>query len=235
MVFAFKQAKYLKQQIYSGEFETFLVKEIILRPPIEEIQMGIFTDDMLCEEEIEDLLTSSVFNQQEIEHLYERFKMLDRQSNGYLTYNNLLYIPEFCANPFNNRILSAIERTIGFETLTFPFFLEIMGIFSPKSNVHGRIKFMFRVFDFNEDGRLCFEVLNKIFEIIMGIERRYDRNNEEVEELLKFYDISKKGYMDYGDFVNFYTDHNLDKMLLVNFECKTGPKNPIFPFFGGGN
>ena len=94
---------------------------------------------------------------------------------------------------------------------------------------------MFRVFDFNEDGRLCFEVLNKIFEIIMGIERRYDRNNEEVEELLKFYDISKKGYMDYGDFVNFYTDHNLYKMLLVNFECKTGPKNPIFPFFGGGN
>lgn len=197
--------------------------------------MGFFADDILCEEEIEDLLANSIFNQQEIELLYERFKMLDRQSNGYLTYNDLLFIPEFCANPFNNRILNAIERTTGYETLTFPFFLEVMGIFSPKSNVHGRIKFIFRVFDFNEDGKLCYEVLNKIYEILMGIDYRSDRENDEVNELLTYYDYNNKGYMDYNDFVNFYTDHNLDKMLLVNFECQTGPKNPIFPFFNNNN
>lgn len=194
--------------------------------------MGIFTDDMLCEDEIEDLLTSTVFNQQEIELLYERFKMLDRQSNGYLTYSDLLYIPEFCANPFNNRILSALERTIGYETLTFPFFLEIMGIFSPKSNVHGRIRFIFRVFDYNEDGMLCFNVLRKIYETLMGIEYHTSSGEEEVIELLSFYDLAKKGYMDYNDFVNFYTDHNLDKMLLVNFESFSKQKNPIFPFLG---
>lgn len=194
--------------------------------------MGIYADDMLCEEEIEDLLNSTVFTQQEIELLYERFKMLDRQSNGYLTYNDLLYIPEFCANPFNNRILSAMERTIGYENLTFPFFLEIMGIFSPKANVHERIRLLFKVFDFNEDGRLCFEVLSKIYELLMGENHQPERGKEEVEELLLYYDKSKKGYMDYSDFVNFYTDHNMDKMLLINFECQSRPKNPIFPFFG---
>jgi len=46
--------------------------------------MPFWTDDILYEEEIEDLLNSTVFNQQELEYLYERFKMLNRQSNGYL-------------------------------------------------------------------------------------------------------------------------------------------------------
>lgn len=193
--------------------------------------MGFFTDNMLCEEEIEDLMNSTNFNQKELELLYERFKMLDRQNNGYLTYSDIMFIPEFCANPFNNRIICAMEKTIEYESMTFPFFLEIMSIFSPKSSIHQRIRFLFNVFDLNEDGRLCAAVLSKIYEMLYGNDAVRGTCAKEVGELLRTYDRKHKGYLNYNDFVNFYLDNNLDRMFLIDFGKDLIKKKPIFPFF----
>lgn len=195
--------------------------------------MGIFSDSMLCEEEIEDLMNSTIFNQKELELLYERFKMLDRQANGYLTYSDIMLIPEFCANPFNNRIINAMEKVIEYENMTFPFFLEIMSIFSPKSNIHLRMKFVFGVFDLNEDGRLCSAVLSKIYEILHGNDFSREACAREVNELLLFYDRKHKEFLDYNDFVNFYLDSNLDRMFVIDFDKDLIEKKPIFPFFKG--
>ena len=80
--------------------------------------MGNVNSTILCEEELEELKNTSVFNFVEIEHLYERFCYLDRLNVGYLTYKELNSIPEFEMNPFNKLICSVIERRFDYQNIT---------------------------------------------------------------------------------------------------------------------
>jgi Ca2+-binding EF-hand superfamily protein len=174
--------------------------------------MGSTTSSMLCEEELEELKSTTVFDYREIEHLYERFQYLDRQSNGYLTYNELNSIPEFQYNPFGSLIGKSIERMTDYENMTFPHFLSFLEIFNKRSDRRQRIRYLFDVFDLNGDGRLCRNVLVRIGNIMGhgGVER-------EADELLERYDETGKGYIDLSDFSRFYCDDpKTDESMLLD-------------------
>lgn len=175
--------------------------------------MGWLGSTMLCEEEIEELKNTTVFDEREIEHLYERFRFLDRESRGYLTYNELNNVPEFQSNPFGHLILKSVEKMTDYEKMTFPHFLEFLGVFSEKSSKRNRIRYLFEIFDLNGDGRLCRNVLLRINRM-MGQEGRL----EEVEGLLSTYDNGGKGYLDMGDFARFYEgDPSIDRSMIIDF------------------
>ncbi|CAD26322.1 CALCINEURIN BETA SUBUNIT [Encephalitozoon cuniculi GB-M1] len=175
--------------------------------------MGSLSSTMLCEEEIEELKNTTVFDEREIEHLYERFQFLDRESRGYLTYNELNNIPEFQSNPFSHLIMKSIEKMTDYEKMTFPHFLEFLGIFSERNSKRNRIRYLFDIFDLNGDGRLCRNVLIRINKM-MGQDGRV----EEAENLLNIYDEGGKGYLDISDFTRFYeSDPLIDKNMIIDF------------------
>lgn len=175
--------------------------------------MGLLSSTMLCEEEIEELKNTTVFDYREIEHLYERFQFLDKEPHGYLTYNELNNIPEFHSNPFGHLIMKNIERRTDYEKMTFPHFLEFLGTFSEKTNKKHRIKYLFDVFDLNEDGRLCRGVLLRIYRM-MG----QQGGEKETENILGIYDEGGKGYLDISDFTNFYnSDPSIDLNMIIDF------------------
>ncbi|AFN83431.1 Ca2+-binding protein [Encephalitozoon romaleae SJ-2008] len=175
--------------------------------------MGSLSSTMLCEEEIEELKNITVFDEREIEHLYERFQFLDRESRGYLTYNELNNIPEFQSNPFSHLIMKSIEKMTDYEKMTFPHFLEFLGIFSEKASKKKRVRYLFDIFDLNGDGRLCRNVLIRVNKM-MG----QDGKMEEVENLLNIYDEGGKGYLDISDFTKFYeSDPLIDKNMIIDF------------------
>jgi Ca2+-binding EF-hand superfamily protein len=174
--------------------------------------MGAMSSSMLSEEELEELKSTTVFDYREIEYLYERFQYLDRQSNGYLTYNELNSIPEFQYNPFGSLIGKSIERMTDYENMTFPHFLSFLEIFNEKTDKRMRIRYLFDVFDLNGDGRLCRNVLLRI-----GSMMGHDRAEREADELLERYDEAGKGYLDLSDFSRFYCeDPKTEKGMLLD-------------------
>lgn len=194
--------------------------------------MGNVNSTILCEEELEELKNTSVFNFVEIEHLYERFCYLDRLNVGYLTYKELNSIPEFEMNPFNKLICSVIERRFDYQNITFAHFLDLIGLFNIRTDLNKRIKFLFDIFDLNQDGKLCKSVLKRIFKL-MGC-----NDDKEVDIVLKMYDIHKKGYIDFNDFTAFYmSDPVIEQNMLIDFTknikqpSKVGFKDIIIPYF----
>lgn len=86
--------------------------------------MGNKSSLMLQEEEVRQISEDTGFTPSEIEKLYARFSLLDRENCGTLSKNNLLSIPELAINPLCDRILQIIfsdcdeEERINFRQFT---------------------------------------------------------------------------------------------------------------------
>ncbi|KAF9763313.1 Calcineurin subunit B type 2 [Nosema granulosis] len=174
--------------------------------------MGNINSAILCEEEIEAIKSTTVFEYAEIEHLFERFLYLDKMNYGYLTYNELNNIPEFEINPFNKLIINALEKKMDYENISFPCFLSFLEIFHRKTDKIIRIQFLFDIFDLNRDGRLCKSVLNRIC-MLMG-----KSGHGEAEYVLEIFDRNNKGFLDMNDFIFFYdSDPNIEKNMVIDY------------------
>lgn len=172
---------------------------------------------MLCEEEIDELTSASVFNVPEIECLYERFKYLDRTNSGHLSFAEFHMIPEFYSNPFSRLIMEYLERHSHYERMTFGCFICFLEIFSSKTSRCIRIAFLFELFDLNEEGRLSKDTLGKIYWMMTKCE-----DESKVQDVLDMYDQGKKGYLDLDDFTRLYKqDPSLEENMIIDFSKNT--------------
>ncbi|EOB11942.1 calcineurin beta subunit [Nosema bombycis CQ1] len=101
-----------------------------------------------------------------------------------------------------------------YEHISFLCFLSFLEIFHVKTDKSVRINFLFDIFDLHRDGRLCKVVLTRIYQFMgTGL-----CDNNEIEYVLQLYDKDRKGYLDKGDFINFYnSDPNIEKNLIIDF------------------
>lgn len=181
--------------------------------------MTFFDNEYLYEEEIEELKEGTVFTHNEVVMLFERFKMLDKHNNGFITLNELMMLPEFNSNPLSGLILNAIEDTMNYETMAFPYFFDIMQIFSTRTNQKERCRFLFKSFDMNRDGRICDKVLQQIYRLMFGENCDELKMYSEVKKVLNDYDRGVKGYLNFKDFQRFYTaDKSIDELVAIDFE-----------------
>lgn len=172
------------------------------------VPMGNMHSSTLTQDEIEDLTSWTTFTPREIEVLFDRFCELDIRSQGYLTFIELMRIPELHSNPLSNLIIREIEHMIDYNNISFPHFLEIMEIFSVRKDKKFRINFLFKVFDLNNDNKLCEHTLRKIGSLI---------DNSDFASVLKIYDVDSKGYLSYRDFTRFYITQNIDEAMAIDF------------------
>lgn len=164
----------------------------------------------LTQEELEDITSWSSFSKREVIALFDRFCELDIYSKGFITYVELMRVPEFHSNPLSSLLIREIEHRTNGDNLTFPYFLEIMSIFNFRCDKKLRIDFLFKAFDMNNNNRLCRHVLCKIGHLI--------GNYKFPMHVLNVYDLENKGYISHKDFVKFYINEDLEKKFAINFE-----------------
>lgn len=176
--------------------------------------MSIWHGNTLCEEELEELEKTTVFDANEIESLYERFRYLDRGSTGFLTFAEFQMIPEFYSNPFSRLHINRLESFSSFEKVCFATFVQFLEIFNVKTPVEARISFLFDLFDIDGDKRISRQDLSQILFLMIKKE-----DQKQVDEVLELYDLKKKGYLDYSDFIRFYeSDPSFEKNMILDFK-----------------
>eukprot|EP00245_Coleochaete_scutata_P005456 TRINITY_DN19013_c0_g1_i1.p1 TRINITY_DN19013_c0_g1~~TRINITY_DN19013_c0_g1_i1.p1 ORF type:complete len:176 (+),score=41.49 TRINITY_DN19013_c0_g1_i1:68-595(+) len=94
------------------------------------------------------LHSGSKFSQREIVSLYERFCALDRNGKGYISGDEFMAVPEFALNPLSQRLLRL------FEGVNFKDFVAILSAFSTSGSADDKIKFIFRVYDSDGNGKV---------------------------------------------------------------------------------
>lgn len=180
--------------------------------------MGNVYSSALTNDEIDDLKSWSTFTTREIEMLFDRFCELDVKSQGYLTYIELMRIPEFHSNPLSSLIIREIENMVDYNNISFPHFLEIMESFSLRTDKKFRIDFLFKVFDLNSENRLSAHTLTKIGHLL---------GNNDFASVLRAYDKENKGYLNYKDFTRFYVTQNIDEVMTVDFSKRIPEKKTL--------
>eukprot|EP00731_Ephydatia_muelleri_P031594 Em0023g101a len=116
-------------------------------------------------------------------------------------------LKELKFNPFRYRIAKVFTSSeSGF--MTFDDFLEMVTVMSDKAPLSSKLIWAFRIFDSNEDGRLCKEDLNVLLDVLS--KKRLDQDLKDclIDEVLNEADEDGDRVLTYSEFARVMTLHS---------------------------
>ncbi len=157
--------------------------------------MGTGRSHQLTDEEQVNLLCKETgFSETQIQRFYDRFVTLDKGRKGYLAAIDLLRLPELGVNPLGERIVMAMykeeqapevrdeqgrmqsARRVNLEDVRIPFrsFVRCFARFrhlnsagdNPYSTVEGKLRFLWRMFDIMDDGRISIAEIFALLKVL---------------------------------------------------------------------
>jgi calcineurin B family protein 1 len=152
--------------------------------------MGNFgSSPYIPEETMKQIHAETGFTVTQIETLWHRFTVLDKNDKGYLTREDFLGIPELAINPLADRIVHAFfqDGHDGHETeykfqekMQFFDFVKVLAHFRPikKEKEHShrnklnsrrdKLKFAFRMYDLDSDNQISKEEVLAVLTMMVG-------------------------------------------------------------------
>ena len=91
------------------------------------------------------------------------------------------HIPCLHYNPLRKRIIhcSRLKKRNPKDPVTFTDFVTLLAILNPEGKIDTKLKFAFRLYDFNEDGKIC---INDMKKYVKTVTRFDDKNVDESKE-----------------------------------------------------
>jgi serine/threonine-protein phosphatase 2B regulatory subunit len=141
---------------------------------------------------------------------------LDKEKKGYVTVKDVLTIPEIVKNPMREYITQFMinQNNRNGDEVDFEKFLKLIDIF--KNNKLDeqykckntfiiqififKIKVIFDLFDFNKDGKICYEDFLVNMKLFLGDSMNEEQISEIVEKTLLEYSSNQK-YITFNEFV----------------------------------
>eukprot|EP00163_Fabomonas_tropica_P010663 TRINITY_DN2088_c0_g1_i2.p1 TRINITY_DN2088_c0_g1~~TRINITY_DN2088_c0_g1_i2.p1 ORF type:complete len:187 (-),score=29.88 TRINITY_DN2088_c0_g1_i2:19-579(-) len=108
-------------------------------------------------------------------------------------------IPELAVNPFRHRICEVFSDD-GSGDLYFEDFLNLFSIFSESAGYNFKLFYLFRIYDFDNDGFIGAEDLNLLVNILTNAGLDEDQSTFVVERLLEEGDIDGNGNLSFDEF-----------------------------------
>uniref|UniRef100_A0A0K0F9D4 Calcium and integrin-binding protein 1 (inferred by orthology to a human protein) n=2 Tax=Strongyloides TaxID=6247 RepID=A0A0K0F9D4_STRVS len=142
-------------------------------------------------EQLEEYQDCTFFTKKDILRLYKRFNALNpnkvlpnmqgtRPSIITLTYEEVEKMPELRENPFRRRICQVFSED-GSGNLTFDDFLDMFSVFSEMAPLQLKLKYAFRIYDFDGDDQIGHDDLSKMIRCLT----RDELSDEEVEFIIE--------------------------------------------------
>ncbi|OIW15817.1 hypothetical protein TanjilG_04352 [Lupinus angustifolius] len=180
---------------------------------------------VLTQYDIEDVQEhcNSLFSQQEIVSLYQRFCQLDRNAKGFISADEFMSVPEFAMNPLSQRVLKMVDA------LNFKDFVTFLSAFSAKANAHHKIErmsqlysrinlssqklflstcfevrrcnFIFRVYDSDHNGKVSFKDILEVLKDLSGPFMSDEQREEVLGEVLEEAGYTKDSDLTLDDFI----------------------------------
>lgn len=153
----------------------------------------------------------------------EEKKEEDKSGIGFHKDRGLDDIGDEVLNEIDNE---AFVKSLGTQAyIDFPEFCKLLAVFNPRYNLDEKVKFYFRIFDFNQDKKITEDDLSKIIDLMFGIA---DGENEEsnfpeedkkhlVEKLMQESDTGQKEYLDLDDIEKVLWATNIEQKCSMTF------------------
>mmetsp|Transcript_18253 Transcript_18253/g.29991 ORF Transcript_18253/g.29991 Transcript_18253/m.29991 type:complete len:197 (-) Transcript_18253:271-861(-) len=138
----------------------------------------------LKRKDVEELIKQTHFTQEDVKNLYRHFKnisgsIVDDGLINKLEFQQALGLPN---SLFVDRMFALFDENND-EAITFQEFLIGLSVFSPKGSLEEKLKFSFKIYDFDGDGQISREELTKMLEASL-VENNMNLTQQQVDSLV---------------------------------------------------
>ena len=159
---------------------------------------------------------STFFTQEEINKLYQRFKKLDKDGNDELSPEEFLDIPELTNNPLVHRVIKVFDKNKDGK-ISFLEFLNGLATLSTSADDEKKLKFVFGVYDFDDDGVISNGDLFKVLKMMVGNNLSDVQLQQLVDRTIIKADTNKDGVIDFEEFCEEVRSLNISKKLTLTY------------------
>lgn len=200
--------------------------------------MGNSQAHQLPQAQIDNIAQNTNFTNRQISRLYERFQRLDKDQTGFLTKEDFLKIPELAINPLADRIIDMFlmqpknphdkntSHATSEDRVNFFEFCTMLSNFKTKFS-HGadaeanskqaKLKFLFRMYDHDNDGFIKTEELLRLLRLMVGHNISHQQLQLIAERTIAETDKDNDGGLDFREFCEGLKSVDIDGKMTVRF------------------
>ncbi|XGW20987.1 hypothetical protein V3C99_004167, partial [Haemonchus contortus] len=161
-------------------------------------------------EQLDEYQDCTFFTKKDIIRLYKRFHALNphkvptnmqgsRPSIVTLSFEEIEKMPELKENPFRRRICEVFSED-GRGNLTFDDFLDMFSVFSENAPLQLKLKYAFRIYDFDDDDYLGHDDLSKMIRSLTRDELTDEESEFIIERIIEEADLDGDDRINYAEF-----------------------------------
>lgn len=169
----------------------------------------------LSQEDINELKSSTDFSEEELLRLHKRFKQLDVDSSGAISMSEFLRIPELQQNPLVSRAVSSIDKDSSGE-IDFKEFIYAMSVFTGMRKSEQKSKFMFQMYDVDNDGFVSNGDLFNILKTMVGENLSELQLQQLVDRTMYQGDKDKDGKLSFEEFTEITKDFDIEASMNLS-------------------
>ena len=141
----------------------------------------------------------SKFSPDEVSRLAKRFKKLDADGSGSLSWEELMNIPELGQNPLVQRVVDVFDEDKNGE-VDFNEFLQGLSLFSTKGEKEDKLRFAFKIYDMDNDGYISNGELYQVLKMMVGTNLKDTQLQQIVDRTILFADKDQDGRLSFEEF-----------------------------------
>ena len=180
----------------------------------------------LTPEELDELQAATTFDKKQLQRLWKRFNLLDRTGDGKITREEFRLLPELAGNPLADRILDCLEPTEAEDAdrqdilehsgeVDFRMFVRTLDIFCSATAPRRKLEMLFKMYDFDSDGKLSHGDLRTAFQRVLGASVTSAQIESMVKATLSFCDEDGDDTLSLDEFSNMIDEDELHSRMTL--------------------
>nr|AGE15429.1 calcineurin B subunit [Trypanosoma cruzi] len=169
----------------------------------------------LTPEEMRQLREATAFSEAQIVRLQKRFATLAQGGRGVLTAEALSSISSVASNPLLGRVLAVLD-TSGDGKIDFMTFAKALAVFSPQADKRERLRFTFKMYDVDGDGKISNKDLFETLTIMVGTNLTGVQLQQIVDKTFIEVDLNRDGYITFEEFEKLSLLNNFGDRLSLS-------------------
>ncbi|KAK3725495.1 Calcineurin subunit B [Vermiconidia calcicola] len=176
----------------------------------QDVEMGNANSQML-----ENIVSGSNFNRDEVDRLRKRFMKLDKDNSGTIERDEFLSLPQISSNPLATRMIAIFDEDGGGD-VDFQEFVSGLSAFSSKGNKEEKLRFAFRVYDIDRDGYISNGELFIVLKMMVGSNLKDQQLQQIVDKTIMEADDDRDGKISFEEFTKMVESTDVSMSMTLD-------------------